>query len=287
MGWRRDTPDFRDYTTEHSAVRELLAPLRPADSPHPAKVDLREYFLAVEDQQSRHCSTACACLALVEYFQGRAAGHAQRASRCFLYSTTRRMMGVGGDVAADLRTTLKALVRFGVPPETYWPPDQCGHKDPMFDPLLYGFAADYRSIRYVRLDPPNISGFDTLEWVKAYLAAGFPAVFGFAIPSSVNSSAHVPYRPTLDSIVGGQAVVAVGYDDEKRAATKGALMIRNSWGTAWGENGYGWLPYRFVEKQLAVDFWTLLDPRWLASGEFTCPAIPARPVALPTSVVHT
>ena len=38
------------------------------------------------------------------------------------------------------------------------------------------------------------------------------------------------------------------------------------------ESGCGWLPYKFVEQRLAVDFWTLLRPSWLASGEFERPA---------------
>ena len=43
--------------------------------------------------------------------------------------------------------------------------------------------------------------------------------------------------------MGGHAVAAVGYDDSmkilntnpKGVETKGALLIRNSWGTGWGE----------------------------------------------------
>ncbi len=41
-----------------------------------------------------------------------------------------------------------------------------------------------------------------------------------------------------DSAGDGHAVVFVGWDD-----TKGAWLIKNSWGIDWGENGYGWLAY--------------------------------------------
>ena len=54
-------------------------------------------------------------------------------------------------------------------------------------------------------------------------------------------------------------MVAVGYDDNRRIGRrKGALLIQNSWGTGWGDKGFGWLPYAYVESGLAVDFWSLM-----------------------------
>jgi C1A family cysteine protease len=188
----------------------------------------------------------------------------------FLYQVTHKLLGSQGDTGADLRSTLKALVRCGVPPERYWPYNvEDVDKEP--EAFLYSFADRYRSIRYVRLDGRNSTGHETLLTVKSFLTAGFPAVFGFSVPGSISLDADVPYRPTFDIVRGGQAAVAIGYDDRRTSSTRGALLFRNSWGGIWGDGGYGWLPYAYVEQQLATDFWIVLRADWLGSNEFTRP----------------
>jgi C1A family cysteine protease len=63
--------------------------------------------------------------------------------------------------------------------------------------------------------------------------------------------------------------VAIDYDDIRRIGNStGALKIRNSWGTAWGERGYGWFPYDYITAGLAGDFWTLIKSAYLPTGNF-------------------
>jgi len=68
-----------------------------------------------------------------------------------------------------------------------------------------------------------------------------------------------------ERIEGRHAVVIVGFDDKMKVLneygkveTTGALLIRNSWGKEWGDKGYGWLPYDYILKGLAEDFWSIL-----------------------------
>jgi len=275
LGWQRDLPDPRDFGPDHPTVREMLGRLKRCGKKRgglPSNVHFSEYFPPVIDAQGLKASPAYACAALVEYFDRRAHGNMTATSAIFLYKVTRKLLHRTGDTGVDLRTTLKALTRFGLPPAEFWPNDPARLDDEP-DPILYSssFAEPFRGIRYVRLDSRNATGAETLQVVQSFLAAGFPCVFGISAPVSMTTDPNIPYRPTFDSLRGGQAVIAVGYDDRRLSPTKGALRIRNACDPSWGEAGYGWLPYTYVQQQSAADFWTLLRKDWLKSSEFARP----------------
>jgi C1A family cysteine protease len=273
LGWRPDLPDVRDFSPDSPRVQTLLAPLRvDHGSRGIGQVDLREYFPMPTHQLSANCSCAHTCISLIEYFQRRSMGQTTTLSRLFLYKASRRLLGLSGNVCTDMRSTLKAIKLFGVPPERYWPyVEETMDDEP--DAFLYSFGDPYKSICYVRLDTRASSGKRTLRIVKAFLAAGFPIGFGFPVPSSISSAPDIPFRPRYDSVCGGQAVAAVGYDDNRIVASRGALLIRNSWGSSWGEKGYGWLPYEYVTNLLAADFWTILKPEWLEHAQVRRPVL--------------
>jgi hypothetical protein len=188
----------------------------------------------------------------------------------FLYKAASRLGGRQGDL--DPRTTLKALKRFGLPPENLCPyePDNVGTEANCY---CFSFSEAWQDLRFLRLDIADDTPGSTLETVRSYLAAGFACTIGFAVYSSLTSSADIPFPTGFDSVRGGQVVLAVGYDDDRRIRSeKGAILVRNSWGKNWGDSGYGWLPYAYIRRSLAADFWTLLKPEWLSSGELSRPS---------------
>ena len=116
----------------------------------------------------------------------------------------------------------------------------------------YDSALNNQVQEYLRISP------HTLYEVKHCLSDGYPVAFGFTVYESLMSSkvaktgiAQMPKNN--EQMMGGHAVLAVGYDDSKEA-----LIVRNSWGSDWGLKGYFYLPYGYVtEDNLSADYWTI------------------------------
>jgi C1A family cysteine protease len=91
------------------------------------------------------------------------------------------------------------------------------------------------------------------------LNSGYTVVGGFSVPEEmysdeVTASGIIPIPGPDSKFVGGHAVHFVGYDHTRRM-----LLFQNSWGKDWGEEGFGWLPYAYVDGGFAGDFWTIRD----------------------------
>lgn len=272
MGWIPDYPDIRDYTPEHEKVAPILQKIEAKTDRFPQPVDLRKWCPPIEDQGDLGSCTAHAGVALVEYYEIRAFGKHIDASRLFLYKTTRNLLHWEGDTGATIRSTMGAMVLFGIPPEEYWVYNisKFDEEPPAF---CYSFAKEYQSISYFRLDPPNVSGTKLLGEIKKHLSEGMPSMFGFTVYDSIDESTDdgkIPFPSLRERVIGGHAVVAVGYDDDMEIKDRrGVLLIRNSWGTKWGVGGYGYLPYDYILTGLARDFWSVLKQEWIDTGEFT------------------
>jgi C1A family cysteine protease len=259
----------------------------------PKQVDLKPWFSPVKNQGAKPTCTAHAGIALMEYFQNRLyepisdkePSSQKILSWRFLYKVTRNLMGrkdvIGGNITetdgATIRDTLKVMSLFGIPKDgkngkEYWEnPNEEIIEEP--SAFLYAHAQNYQASKYFRLD-----SFDdpsaVLAQIRIAIAAGFPAIFALddaAILEKYIDNKVAVLKDQQDFHQGGHALVAVGYHDSKEFEDhkeKGGFLIRNSWSEKWGDNGYGWLPYDYVLKGNATDWWSLLDAEWANFDKF-------------------
>ncbi|MCC5609669.1 hypothetical protein LC612_23550 [Nostoc sp. CHAB 5834] len=273
---------LKELTDQSSASLQYLKNI-----PLPSHVDLRQWCSPIQEQGNLKSCTAIAGVALVEYFERKLMGEYIDASSLFLYKVARNLMKLTGDTGVSTRFTMKAMALFGIPPEEYWP-YEIENFDEEPSAFCYAYAQNYQALQYFRLDLPQLSKDQVLIQIKAFLHAGFPAMFGFTAYSSIHDqntkkTGKIPYPTQCEKVVGGHAVVAVGYDDNKFIdnpnynssiccpqphPNTGAFLIKNCWGENWGEEGYGWLPYEYVLKGLATDWWSLLKNEWVEKWQF-------------------
>ena len=94
--------------------------------------------------------------------------------------------------------------------------------------------------------------------LKSYLAGGNVVIFGFnAFPDldALNATTNVIYDSSAGTATQYHFVAVVGYDD-----TKAAFKFINSWGSAWGSSGYGWIAYSFItDSTLGLTAYLLND----------------------------
>lgn len=240
-GWLPDIPDYRDHL--YGAVRKIPARL-------PAKVDLRPGCSTVEDQQDLGSCTANALAGALEYLMLKDKVLFADFSRLFIYYNERLIEGTAAaDSGAMLRDGIKTLAAQGVCLEKSWPYDIARFA---VKPTKksYTEALRYQILSYARLN--------TLAEMRACLADGFPFVFGFSVYDGFESQkvakTGVLEMPAKgERMLGGHAVLAVGYDDRAKR-----IIVRNSWGSDWGQKGYFTMPYAYViDRNLSDDFWTI------------------------------
>jgi C1A family cysteine protease len=241
-GWRPDTPDMRDYLLAVAPAKTL-----------PAKASLRSQMPPVYDQGQLGSCTANSIGAILELNQRKQnEPNAATPSRLFIYYNERVMEGtVAEDAGAEIRDGIKSVAQLGAPPETLWPYDITKYSKKPPAPA-YAEAKKHQALQYARVVQDTIP-------LQTVLAGGEAISFGFTVYSSfetsIGSDGIVPMPQPGEKMLGGHAVVAVGYK-----TIRGQLYFecRNSWGTRWGDKGYFWMPASYLtSSSLASDFWVI------------------------------
>ena len=241
-GWIPDLPDHRDHL--YAAPPAVLGQL-------PAQVDLRNQCPQVYDQGQLGSCTGNAIAAAIEFERIKQQLSDFSPSRLFIYYNERVIEGtVNSDSGAQIRDGIKSVTSQGACAETDWPYDiaqfTTSPTSQCYEDALRDMVVQYSRVA------------QDLNQMKGCLASGFPFVFGFTVYESfegaeVAKTGNAPMPASGEQVLGGHAVLAVGYDDSQQR-----FLVRNSWGTGWGQQGYFSLPYAYLmDNNLADDLWTI------------------------------
>lgn len=165
----------------------------------------------------------------------------------YIYYAARKAGGANMniDAGATIKDGLKVLELEGAVKESVWP---------------------YRAGQF-REEPPRdldkaerfritaVRQLHSLTDIQLALKDNEPVVAGIPVFKGITSAEAtktgiVPLPAAEEKFIGGHAIVIVGYDNESKR-----VQFANSWGKGWGVQGFGWLPYEYIEEHMS-DAWT-------------------------------
>ena len=232
-GWKRSLPNFKlkkygEVLPAEVIVQEQL----------PDVVDLRSQCQPVYDQGQLGSCSANAMAGAIEFLQ-----QGFQASRLFIYYNERALEGsIGDDSGAELTDGIETVITTGVCSETEWPYDitQFTVQPPA---QCYLDAKNDIFTQYLQVNGQ--------QEMQSCLAQGFPFVFGFSVYESFEGSdvastgiVHLPKHS--EQCLGGHAVLCCGY---KQINGVWYFIVKNSWGTGWGDQGFFYLPFDYMTNQ--------------------------------------
>lgn len=243
--------DPRDFTIKLSNDNPRGATLAAAAAA-PAFVDLSQQCTTIKDQGQVGACTAFATVGAMEYMEKRWNNNTQGDifSERFTYYVTRVNVANWGtdDSGAYIRDAVKSVVKYGTCKEASFPFNGDFVQRP--SAANYTEATKFGALTYATFDTSSKA--DMLTAVKRTLVAGYPVIAGFTCYSNIWNAVRGVIPEANGQVIGGHAVLLVGYDDRTNR-----IKFKNSWTSAWGDNGYGYLSYNFFLKGNVSDLWAI------------------------------
>lgn len=247
FGYIPDPDDRRDYpaTMRLAATAPTL----------PTSFSLRKGMSAIRDQGNLGSCVGFACAALKEWQERwqRPLTPYRDVSEMWIYWKAKGIDIWPQQEGTGIRYALKVLAKSGVPTEAAWPyVGNPGHYPPTKYIFWAPLVARWAKIgSYYRVSTIN----EILEWLVCH----GPVVIGIPVGETILHPVPMPnvlenaFVGIPKTFIGGHAITLTGYNDNSKV-----LQFRNSWGANWGQHGYGYIPYNYLDA-VAFDAWAILD----------------------------
>jgi len=233
---------LKDPVDERDIPMSVLLPRITA----PAEIDYTVRMSPVRDQgEEGTCVAFAAVVGVKEYQEHEEHRRLIPLSPRYLYHLCKEADGIPQGEGTYPRVAMKILAERGVCREDCWPyrPYQTDDSCPEADDQ----ARRYRVRTYGRLS--GTGQMETSLSLNGPFLAGvevFPA--WFSAPSG-----RIPEPAEGEESLGGHAVCVVGY-----SRRGDYFKFKNSWGPGWGDNGYGYITYSYLDRY-CLDAWTATD----------------------------
>jgi C1A family cysteine protease len=246
-------------------------PLEETYEAHPVtfkSIDLRQHFNAVKNQGQLGSCLAFSLTSIFEYIikvnkvrelTKNKSGEIDL-SESFLYYNARDVdttgdVSVNTDTGSRFLPAMQVLKEYGIALEKYWPYNEnTFNNKPSED--AYKDALNRRLIKALNVNRQ-------VDEMKSALSDGYPVAISLNLCKSfAEANDGFISLPTEEEIAellaeddtnkdknSRHAMVITGFSDDLQM-----FVVRNSWGTEWGENGYCYVPYLYVSNEQLCNF---------------------------------
>jgi len=234
-------------------------PLKETYVPHEIKctsIDLRSKFSCIKSQGQQGSCLSFTLTSIFEYMMRVNLQEDCDLSEAFLYYNARNLDSTGDvDVNTDkgsrFHPSIESLSKYGIALEKFWPynedvystqPSEQAYKDAENRKLITALNVEHK-----------------VHDIKSALSDGYPVAASFVLYPSFGKNGAYIQLPTDEEIQeheskdqkenNSHAMVIVGFSDILQM-----FLVRNSWGVDWGEGGYCYIPYEYIEHNKCFNF---------------------------------
>lgn len=244
LGMRRDPEDERDYLVSNYLL-EITQPEIPV------QIDLQSQMTPVKNQGPLGSCVAFAVCSVKEWQEKQE--HKESTlkdkdydlSEQWLYYKCKAIDPWPQIQGTAFRYAMKVLQSKGLPIEQGWNYNPIEQGTP--EKWAAGVANWYKCGHYWRI--ASLNELKTLL-TKGPIAIGIKVFDELFVPNE-NGVVSMPKKKKKSR--GGHAICVVGFSDETKL-----IKFKNSWGTSWGKEGYGFISYDYFNSY-CLDAWYFED----------------------------